>query len=153
MTRFILLFVILFVTVAVAITGCSSGFVPRGGTAPSGGSSAPASGLVQSNTGGNVTIDMTWIKTETGPLSFNVAMNTHSVDLDQYDLGKLATLRDDAGNTYTPLSWEAAAGGHHRSGKLTFPVPDSLSQKKTKYIEIVIRDVAGIEQRILKWAL
>ncbi|MBI2980610.1 MAG: hypothetical protein HYY41_07330, partial [Chloroflexi bacterium] len=82
-----------------------------------------------------------------------VAMNTHSVDLDQYNLGELATLKDDAGNQYTPVSWDAAPGGHHRSGQLSFPVPDSVNQKKAKYIEIVIRDVAGIEQRVLKWEL
>lgn len=159
MSRFIKssLFVIFIVMVAVIVTGCSSGFVSQGGqeppASPSGGSTASSGGLVQSNTGGNVTIDIEWIKTESGSLIFEVAMNTHSVDLDQYNLGELATLQDDAGNQYTPVSWDAAPGGHHRSGQLSFPVPDSVSQQKTKYIEIVIRDVAGIQQRVLKWEL
>ncbi len=80
-------------------------------------------------------------------------MNTHSVDLDQYDLGELAVLRDDAGNEYHPISWDSPPGGHHRRGALTFPLPDSLSQGEARYLEIVIQDIAGIEQRVLKWEL
>ncbi|MDP2730612.1 MAG: hypothetical protein Q8O55_09010 [Dehalococcoidales bacterium] len=100
-----------------------------------------------------MTFDVEWVKTQTGSLLFNVDMNTHSVDLDQYDLAALAVLRDGAGNEFHPVSWNAAAGGHHRSGTLTFPIPDSVSQGKTRYIEIVIRDVAGIGERVLTWQL
>ncbi len=151
---------ILIIVAAGLIVGCSSGFVPQReeGTSPpspSSGSSShePINGLVQSNTGGAVTIDVEWVKAGDGSLIFNVSMNTHSVDLDQYDLGKLAVLRDDTGNEYYPVSWDSAPGGHHRKGTLTFPLPDSLSQEKAKYVEIMIRDVAGVEKRVLKWEL
>ena len=149
------------IMVAVIVAGCSSRFVApqrEGGPIPppnSSGSSAnrPTNELVQSNTGGSVTIDVEWIQAEDDSLVFNVAMDTHSVELDQYDLGKLAMLRDDTGNEYRPVSWDAAPGGHHRSGRLTFPLPDSVSQGKAKYVEITIRDVAGIEARVLRWEL
>ena len=147
------------IMVAVIVAGCSSRFVSQreeGAYPPSpssGSSNGPTNGLVQSDTGGSVTIDVEWIKVEDGSLVFNVAMNTHSVDLDQYDLGKLAVLYDDTDKKYSPISWDAAPGGHHRSGTLVFPLPDSVSQGKAEYLEIVIRDIAGIEERVLKWEL
>ncbi len=149
---------LLIIIVAVIAAGCSSGFVPQreeGAYLPSSSSSfnGPTNGLVQSNTGGSVTLDVEWIKEGDGLLIFDVSMNTHSVDLDQYDLGELAVLSDDMGNEYHPVSWDSAPGGHHRQGTLTFPIPDSLSQRKAKYVEIMIRDVAGIEKRVLKWEL
>jgi hypothetical protein len=100
-----------------------------------------------------VTIDVEWIKAEDNSLIFDVAMNTHSVDLDQYNLGQLAILRDNTGKEYHPVSWDSAPGGHHRRGTLSFPLPDSLNQGGTSYIEIVIQDVAGIKERVLKWDL
>ena len=160
MSRFVKssVFAISIIMVAVIVAGCSSRFVPQqkeGAYPPSSGSSfnVPTNGLIQSNTEGSVTIDVEWIKAENDSLVFNVAMNTHSVDLDEYDLGELVVLRDDTGNEYHPVSWDSAPGGHHRQGTLTFPIPDSLSQGKAKYVEIMIRDVAGIEERVLKWEL
>ena len=138
------------IVLVVIAAGYSSGSVPQ---QKDGTSNGPTNGLIQSNTGGSVTIDVEWVKTEDDSLVFNVSMNTHSVDLDQYDLGELAVLRDDAGKEYRPVSWDSAPGGHHRRGTLTFPLPDSLSQEEEKYVEIVIRDVADIEERLLKWEL
>jgi len=65
----------------------------------------------------------------------------------------LSMLRDDMGNEYYPESWDSRPGGHHRRGTLTFPVPDSVSQRETAYIELIIRDVAGIENRTLTWMM
>ncbi len=134
--------------VAAAVIGCSSSPATQGDSG-----SRPTNGMVQSHDGGSVTIDVEWFKAENGSLIFNVAMNTHSVELDQYDLGELAVLRDDMGNEYHPVSWDSAPGGHHRKGTLTFPLPDSVSQGNAEYIEMVIRDVAGIEARVLTWEM
>lgn len=146
--------------VAVLAAGCSSRFVPSGEErvypqSPRSSSSLeePINGWVQSDTGGRVTIDVEWTKTENGSLVFDVAMNTHSVDLDQYDLGKLAVLRDDIGNEYHPVSWHSASGGHHRKGTLAFPLPDSLDRRKIAYFELILHDIAGVEERVLKWEL
>ncbi len=144
--------------VVIIVGGCSSRFEPakgKGANPPSssGSSHEPANGLVQSDTGGSVTIDVEGIKEEDGTIIFDVAMNTHSVDLDTYDLGKLAILRDDAGGEYRPISWDSAPGGHHRRGRLGFSAPGSLSQGKATYLELVIQDVAEVKERVFRWEL
>ena len=53
-------------------------------------------------------------------LEFEVAMNTHSVDLSM-DLAQVSTLTTDAGVTVQAVKWDATPGGHHVSGKLIFP--------------------------------
>lgn len=56
----------------------------------------------------------------TDTLEFDVAMNTHSVDLSM-DLAALATLSTDTGVTIQASKWDAIPGGHHVSGTLIFP--------------------------------
>lgn len=53
-------------------------------------------------------------------LEFEVAMNTHSVDLSM-DLATLAILSTDTGQSVPALAWNAPRGGHHVSGVLVFP--------------------------------
>ncbi len=53
-------------------------------------------------------------------LEFEVAMDTHSVELDM-DLAKLATLAADNGLSVNATTWDAPGGGHHVSGVLYFP--------------------------------
>src|SRR5512138_3789678 len=60
------------------------------------------------------------IKAASGTLDFDVAMNTHSVDLSM-DLSQLATLTTDTGVSVQANGWDAPGGGHHVSGKLSFP--------------------------------
>lgn len=165
MSKFVKSSVLIIIIIIMAITaaGCSKGFAPV-----KGGEVTPATPMtispvnvisdpVQSSEEGNVTIEVEWIEIENlaekDSLTFHVAMNTHSVDLDDYDLGELATLRDDSGNEYQPVSWESEPGGHHREGTLTFSLPDSLRQGRAGYVEVVIRSVAGIDERVLKWEL
>jgi len=148
---------ILMATVLVA--GCSARFVPQGDEDVSAASSSvsssgrPINGATQSSSGGAVTIDAEWKGDRDGSLVFSIAMNTHSVELDQYDLGKLAILRDNEGREYSAASWDSARGGHHRQGTLTFPYPESLSQGTAEYLEMIIRDVAGVKEMVLKWEL
>lgn len=52
-------------------------------------------------------------------LDFEVAMNTHSVDLSM-DLSQLATLTTDTGLQVSASGWDAPQGGHHVSGVLSF---------------------------------
>jgi len=114
---------------------------------------APNAGSRQmrSDSGGGVTIDVTWMADIQGALVFNVAMDTHSVDLDGYDFKQQAVLRDDQGKQYAPTSWDSGPGGHHRSGVLTFPVPASVNSGNTAYFEVIIRGVAGVAERVLRW--
>ena len=111
------------------------------------------------NEGGSVTIDVTWKNpTDTSaPIAFKVAMDTHSVDLDKVDLGKVALLRNDQGREVKPEAWDAPAGGHHREGSLLFPSQDGSGSPMVgvgvKALELVIRDVAGVKERVLRWEL
>lgn len=80
--------------------------------------------------------------------TFDVVLNTHSVELDQ-DMTKIAVLVDDDGKEYEPLRWDGApAGGHHREGKLIFasiiPYPE--------YLKLNIKDIGGVE-RTFAWDL
>lgn len=71
---------------------------------------------------GAVTVSVTPVdlEREAAELAFEVAMNTHSVDLSM-DLAELATLTTDNGRTVSATLWDAVPGGHHVSGVLTFP--------------------------------
>ncbi len=112
---------------------------------------------LQKNQGGNVTIDVTWEegKPPVDSLRFAVVMDTHSVDLDKYDLSKLAVLRTDQGRQVTPSAWEGPpGGGHHRSGTLIFPTTEGgkpLIESETRSVELIIRDVANVKERVLRW--
>ena len=82
-------------------------------------------------------------------LHFQIAMNTHSVELD-YDLTKLAVLRTDQGDEATPLRWDGGRGGHHVNGTLYFSTVDLSG---AQWVEVVIRDVAGVPERVFRWDL
>lgn len=115
-----------------------------------------ANDLTQTNTGGNVTIKATWQGRAAGPI-FLVALDTHAVNLDTYDLKQSVTLRVDGGQAVQAVSWDAPKGGHHRSGTLSFPSTgidgSPLISTSTRTVELVIRDVAGIPERVLRWAI
>ena len=83
-------------------------------------------------------------------LTFDIVMDTHSVDLDGYDLKLRATLRDGQGRVFQPTLWDAPPGGHHREGKLAFS-GQPLVQADSRNVELVIRDVAGTKERIFRW--
>lgn len=79
--------------------------------------------------------------------SFEISMNTHSVELD-YDLLQISTLEDDLGTAYSPVKWEGSpSGGHHRSGVLIFPKLSS----RAKSVRLIIKDVAGVPARSFEW--
>ena len=81
-----------------------------------------------------------------GPVAptFEVTLDTHSIDLDGYDLAELASLRTDDGELQ-PERWNAPEGGHHRSGTLLFPPTESRA------LELVIRAVGDVPERTFRW--
>jgi len=85
----------------------------------------------------------------TGDLRFQVVLDTHSVNLDSFDLKTLAVLRDATGNTYQPTSVESKGSGHHRQSTVTFAKLTS----NVKRIELVIKGVAGVKERVFLWDL
>ena len=103
----------------------------------------------QTVSGGGVTVAVTYLNpTKNETPRFQVALNTHSVTLDSYDLKALALLRDQTGKIYAPTTVENKGGGHHRQVIVTFPKisPDA------KRVEMVIKDIAGINERTFRWS-
>ncbi len=106
--------------------------------------------LARTQAGGGVTVTATYLNPRSGEeAKFDVAMNTHSVDLDGYDLKVLSLLRDDAGKEQKPLRVENEGSGHHRRTTLVFPKPSA----KAKRLELVIKDIAGVKARSFRWDL
>ena len=87
-------------------------------------------------------------------LDFEIAMNTHSVDLSM-DLSTLSTLTTDTGLIVQPAKWDAPpGGGHHVSGTLSFPstqdgkpILDGASK-----LTLTILNVDA-PSRVFEWAL
>lgn len=109
---------------------------------------------------GAVRIAITYLnpieKVEDNQLVFRVSMDTHSVNLDQYRMEELTVLRDDKGNEYEAQGWFSPRGrGHHRSGVVKFSNKNTsgrpIIDPQTKYIEVIIKGVNGIPQRVFKW--
>ena len=68
---------------------------------------------------GEVTVAITPTRVDSATATFEIAFDTHSVDLD-FDVAGGAALTVD-GATWTNATWEGdGPGGHHRSGTLTF---------------------------------
>lgn len=108
----------------------------------------------QTNEGGQVTVKVTWQGREAGG-AFRVVLDTHSVNLDGIDLKQTAVLRIDGAREARPLAWDAPKGGHHREGTLLFPdLADDgspLLGADARTLDLVIRDVAGVKERVFRW--
>ena len=117
---------------------------------------AQADAKTQTGQAGQVTIKATWEGAESGPV-FTVVLDTHAVNLDAYDLVQLAVLRTDQADDVLPIGWDAPAGGHHREGTLTFPLTRADGSPtlpaETRLIELSIREVGGVPETVLTWAL
>lgn len=113
-------------------------------------SSTPRQWETRTDEQANVTVTVTPsnLMFDSKEWTFDVVLNTHSVELDQ-DMSNIVVLVDDSGKEYKPLRWEGApAGGHHREGTLIFipitPYPEHL--------KLNMRDIGGVE-RSFAWDL
>ena len=124
-----------------------TGFVGVGETFSA---AATAGGVTQTVSGGGVTAKVTYLNPRgSDDPRFQVVLDTHSVALDDYDLKTITVLRDDTGKTYLPSGEENKGSGHHREVTLIFP----KVAPEAKRLELVIRDVAGVKERIFGWNL
>ncbi len=99
--------------------------------------------------GGNVTVSVTPITLRPEfPASFDVAFETHSVELD-FAIENVARLTDERGTRYTPHWQGSPPGGHHRQGTLVF-TPDI---PKPTAVTLVFRDIANIPNRTFTWEI
>lgn len=101
----------------------------------------PASPEARESSEAGVTVNAVYL----GDNAFEIKLDTHSGSLD-YDMAALSYIRDRKGNIIKPESWDGGIGGHHFSGTLKFPKFDDGAG-----FELVIQDVAGVKERILKW--
>ncbi len=123
--------------------------------APSGNDMSSSADLTRSDEQGAVMFEVTPLDLAAAgdTLEFDVAMNTHSVNLSM-DLATLATLTTDTGVTIQAEKWDATPGGHHVSGKLIFPATSNgksiLEGAKKLTLTIVNVDAAS---RVFEWQL
>jgi hypothetical protein len=129
---------------------------PSTGSAPSPGSDANGSAELKRSDGqGSITVEVTPLNLSdpADKLEFDVALDTHSVDLSM-DLALLATLTTDTGVSFQAAKWEATPGGHHVSGLLIFPATkdgkDLLEGASRLTLTIVNLDAPS---RVFEWQL
>lgn len=88
-----------------------------------------------------------------GMILFEVAMNTHSVDLSM-DLSRLSTLSSDLGETLSALSWTGGSG-HHVGGYLSFPLftPEGTSLLEGSQTVTLTIESVDAQERVFEWDL
>jgi uncharacterized lipoprotein YbaY len=124
-------------------------------TVPSGNDTNSSADLTRSDEQGMVMFEVTPLDltAAAATLDFNIAMNTHSVDLSM-DLATLATLTTDTGVMIQAEKWDAVPGGHHVNGKLIFPSTKDgksiLDGASTLTLTIVNVDAPS---RVFEWQL
>lgn len=112
--------------------------------------------LLRSDSQGAVEVDVMPVDLasgEDGMLVFEIAMNTHSVDL-SLDLAKLATLQADNGVTVEALDWSGGSG-HHVEGVLRLPADASDGRSVmdgASRLVLTIRNVDA-QERTFEWDL
>ncbi|MBI2323570.1 MAG: hypothetical protein HYU87_01200 [Chloroflexi bacterium] len=101
----------------------------------------------RSTEGGGVEVKASWVSSD--PPALMVTMDTHSVDLDVFDLATMAKLRIDGGSWVAPSAVEMPKGGHHREGRLQFSSVASAFGA-AGVIELEITGVA-VPTRSFRW--
>lgn len=120
---------------------------------PAGGQAIQLAELTDSQ--GAVTVIVKPLDLNSSPdtLSFEVSLDTHSIDLSM-DLAALATLTTDTGMSVQAVGWDAPLGGHHVSGTLSFPasVESKPILEGASKLTLTIKDV-DVPERIFAWDL
>ena len=110
---------------------------------------------------GNVEIQVIFLnplqKLNNDYLIFQIALNSHYVNLLNYDITKNAVIKDSSGRIITEgFTWEQINNnkGHHLMGVLM--VPDltseiSLTKNDLEWIKLVIKGIPKIENREFQW--
>ena len=145
--RIIGIIIALLILITAAVSGCLSGKEPQTEkpvtAVPT--SSDKTSATDSSETRENSEAGVTIIAVYLGNNNFDIKLDTHSGSLD-YEMAKISYIRDNKGNVIKPESWDGGIGGHHFEGILKFPKFDDSAG-----FELVIQDVAGVKERVLKW--
>ncbi len=135
--------------------GGAAQVIPPAPAAQANSPAAPAQDLARTDSQGAVIVEVIPLDLNNAgqTLDFEVAMNTHSVNLGM-DLAILATLTTDTGRTVRATAWSAPKGGHHVSGQLSFPasVDGTPLLKGAKKLTLTLQNVDAPE-RTFTWDL
>ena len=147
MIRLWLWFLILGLTTACTVAA------PSTSTSPS--TATPIADSTRTDTQGAVEFVVTPLNlnANAATLEFDVAMNTHSVDVN-WDLAAQSTLTTDAGLEVSGSQWTVGSG-HHYESTLVFPAQTSEGQPLlagAKTLTLVIRDT-DVPERTCVWQL
>lgn len=107
---------------------------------------------------GEVVVGVTYlnpVENDDDYLNFEIAMDTHSVNLDLYDLSTMIKL--NVGNQLVikeNINWEVlSGGGHHVYGivRVSKSSLQELDYKNIEFIEMEIMDLDNIKSRKFRW--
>ena len=116
-------------------------------------SAAPSSAVATQRVDGNgVTVIATLLREQPEGTAIKLTLDTYFVNLVRYDFEELAILRDDTGTTHSVTSVERIGSGlkpHFRQAVLRFP----KMAPEAKTIELVVKEVAGVKERVFRWEL
>jgi len=93
---------------------------------------------------GDASVDLTPRGMENEKFAVDFSINTHSVDLSQFDLMQITVLEYD-GKAIKPISAPALTG-HHNSGTLIFD-----TGKEIRNFRITIKGIPAVEERVFEW--
>ena len=94
---------------------------------------------------GDVLMDLTPKGIENGKFAVDISINTHSVDLSQFNLMQITALEYE-GKAIKPES-APKLSGHHSSGALIFDVG-----KELKNFKITIKGIPTVDERVFEWS-
>jgi len=135
---------------------------PMAGPTPPAPATAPTEAdLTRTSQAEGITVAVTFMnpllkpEESAGKLVFKIALDTHTVDLSQFDLTQLAVLRTSEGVTVSEgFIWEPESeSGHHRKGVLK--VADAVGgtpiiTKETQWLELELKGI-GMLSRVFRW--
>jgi hypothetical protein len=136
----------------LALTACGAVADPTPAAQAASDVAVPEAGLTQTKDEAAVTVTVTPLNLDDPSavtLDFEIALNTHSVEL-AYNMLSISALRSDTGQETQPVAWDGpTGGGHHVSGTLSFPSLKERSQSVT----LILRGIAGVPARTFEWEM
>ncbi|RMF54614.1 hypothetical protein D6745_04710 [Candidatus Woesearchaeota archaeon] len=93
---------------------------------------------------GSVSVELQPQYIKDSRLVVNARLNTHSVDLSQFDLKQVTTLEYN-GKTVNPIE-APQLSGHHSRGNIIFEVGE-----EPESFRIIIKGIPNVEERIFEW--
>jgi len=107
-------------------------------------------GLTEEAEAAGVTVKVTYKNPSDKNPAFDVVLDTHTADLDQYRFEEVTVLRDDSGRVYNATLVSSPGTGHHREASLEFRDADISG---AKFVEVAVKGVAGVYERVFKFEI